>query len=180
MNLEINKFSQIFLIGQSGSGKTTIGKILADKLSFEFIDTDTCITSEMKLSINEIFNTMGEQFFRQKEFELLKNIDKSKKIVISTGGGLPEISNSFKLMKKNGLIIWINSSPKEIEKRLDSSNRGHRPLLFNNDLDLIENLEEQLKKRYDVYSKADLIIKNDNINEIECSELIIKKLSDYE
>ena len=180
MNLEINKFSRIFLIGQSGSGKTTIGKILADKLSFEFIDTDTCITSEMKLSINEIFNTMGEQFFRQKEFELLKNIDKSKKIVISTGGGLPEISNSFKLMKKNGLIIWINSSPKEIEKRLDSSNRGHRPLLFNNDLDLIENLEEQLKKRYDVYSKADLIIKNDNINEIECSELILEKLSNYE
>ena len=91
MNLEINKFSQIFLIGQSGSGKTTIGKILADKLSFEFIDTDTCITSEMKLSIKEIFNTMGEQFFRQKEIELLKNIDRSKKIVISTGGGLPEI-----------------------------------------------------------------------------------------
>ena len=180
MNLEINKFSQIFLIGQSGSGKTTIGKILADKLSFKFIDTDTCITNEMKLSINEIFNTIGEQFFRQKEIELLKNIDKSKKIVISTGGGLPEISNSFKLMKKNGLIIWINSSPKEIERRLVSSNRGHRPLLFNNDLDLIENLEEQLKKRYDVYSKADLIIKNDNINEIECSELILEKLSNYE
>ena len=83
-------------------------------------------------------------------------------------------------MKKNGLIIWINSSPKEIERRLLSSNRGHRPLLFNNDLDLIENLEEQLKKRYDVYSKADLIIKNDNINEIECSELILEKLSNYE
>ena len=180
MNLEINKFSQIFLIGQSGSGKTTIGKILADKLSFKFIDTDTCITSEMKLSIKEIFNTMGEQFFRQKEIELLKNIDRSKKIVISTGGGLPEISNSFKLMKKNGFIIWINSSPKEIERRIVSSNRGHRPLLFNNDLDLIENLEEQLKKRYDVYSKADLIIKNDNINEIECSELILEKLSNYE
>ena len=180
MNLEINKFSQIFLIGQSGSGKTTIGKILADKLTFEFIDTDTYITSEMKLSIKEIFNTMGEQFFRQKEIELLKNIDRSKKIVISTGGGLPEISNSFKLMKKNGFIIWINSSPKEIERRLVSSNRGHRPLLFNNDLDLIENLEEQLKKRYDVYSKADLIIKNDNINEIECSELILEKLSNYE
>ena len=180
MNLEINKFSQLFLIGQSGSGKTTIGKILADKLSFEFIDTDTCITNEMKLSIKEIFNTMGEQFFRQKEIDLLKNIDKSKKNVISTGGGLPEISSSFKLMKKNGLIIWINSSPKEIEKRLERSNRGHRPLLFNNDLDLIENLEEQLKKRYDVYSKADLIIKNDNINEIECSELILEKLSNYE
>ena len=180
MNLEINKFSQIFLIGQSGSGKTTIGKILADKLSFKFIDTDTCITNEMKLSIKEIFNTMGEQFFRQKEIELLKNIDRSKKIVISTGGGLPEISNSFKLMKKNGFIIWINSSPKEIERRLVSSNRGHRPLLFNNDLDLIENLEEQLKKRYDVYSKADLIIKNDNINEIECSELILEKLSNYD
>ena len=114
-------------------------------------------------------------------FELIREIKEYfSEIVISTGGGLPEISNSFKLMKKNGLIIWINSSPKEIEKRLDSSNRGHRPLLFNNDLDLIENLEEQLKKRYDVYSKADLIIKNDNINEIECSELILKKLSDYE
>ena len=180
MNLEINKFSQIFLIGQSGSGKTTIGKKLANKLSFEFIDTDTCITNEMKLSINEIFNKMGENFFREKEIKLLKNIDKSKKIVVSTGGGLPEINESFEYMKKSGLIIWINSSPKEIEKRLVSSNRGHRPLLFNNNLNLIENLEEQLKKRYDVYSKADLIIKNDNINEIECTELILKKLSNYE
>ena len=180
MNLEINKLSQIFLIGQSGSGKTTIGKKLAKILSFDFVDTDTSITNEMKLSIDEIFNTMGEQFFRQKEIELLKKFDKSKKIVISTGGGLPEINESFKLMKKRGFIIWINSSPKEIEKRLISSNRGHRPLLFNNNLDLLENLEEQLKKRYDVYSKADLVIKNDNINEIECTELILKKLSNYE
>ena len=70
MNLEINKFSQIFLIGQSGSGKTTIGKILADKLSFKFIDTDTCITSEMKLSIKEIFNTIEHSSSSNKSLNL--------------------------------------------------------------------------------------------------------------
>tara|TARA_E500000331_G_scaffold355116_1_gene409813 strand:- start:197 stop:736 length:540 start_codon:yes stop_codon:yes gene_type:complete len=176
MNLEKNNINQIFLIGQSGSGKTTIGKKLAKKLSFKFVDTDECITKEMKLSVNEIFQQKGESFFREKEINLINSIVESKKIVISTGGGLPEINDSLDLMKKNGFIVWIKSSPREIEKRLVRSNKGHRPLLFNNNLDLIENLEEQLKKRYDVYSKADLTIKNDYISEIECTEEIMKKI----
>ena len=101
-------------------------------------------------------------------------------IIVSTGGGLPEINNSFELMQNNGLVIWIKSSPSEIEKRLLNSNRNHRPLLFNNELSLIKNLETQLEKRYDVYSKADLIIVNDNVNEAETIEMILKKLNNYE
>ena len=101
-------------------------------------------------------------------------------ILVATGGGLPEINDSFKTMQDNGLVIWIKSSPSEIEKRLLNSNRGHRPLLFNNELSLIENLETQLEKRYDVYSKADLIIVNDNIHEAETIEMILEELKNYE
>jgi len=179
MNLEKNKINQIFLIGQSGSGKTTIGKKLSKNLSFSYVDTDEYIENKLKLTISEIFQTKGEAFFRSNEKDLVKELSLSTKIVISTGGGLPENEETFDLMKKNGFIIWIKSSPKEIEKRLIDSNKNHRPLLFNNNLNLIDNLESQLKKRYDVYSRADLIINNDNIDENETTKLIEKELINY-
>ena len=134
----------------------------------------------MTLSISEIFNTKGELFFRNEEKKLLIKLKNQINIVVSTGGGLPEVNDAFDLMQNNGLVIWIKSSPVEIERRLHNSNRGHRPLLFNNKLSLIENLETQLEKRYDVYSKADLIIVNDNINESETIEMILKELKKYE
>ena len=93
---------------------------------------------------------------------------------------MPEVNDAFDLMQNNGLVIWIKSSPVEIERRLHNSNKGHRPLLFNNKLSLIKNLETQLEKRYDVYSKADLIVVNDNINESETIEMILKELKKYE
>ena len=176
MNLEKNNLTKIFLIGQSGSGKTTLGKKLSTKLKFDFLDTDEFITNEFALSISEIFNSKGELFFRNEEKKLLIKLKDQINIVVSTGGGLPEINDAFDLMQNNGFVIWIKSSPIEIERRLYNSNRGHRPLLFNNKLSLIENLETQLEKRYDVYSKADLIIVNDNINESETIEMILKEL----
>ena len=176
MNLEKNNLTKIFLIGQSGSGKTTLGKKLSTKLKFDFLDTDEFITNEFALSISEIFNSKGELFFRNEEKKLLIKLKNQINIVVSTGGGLPEINDAFDLMQNNGFVIWIKSSPIEIERRLYNSNRGHRPLLFNNKLSLIENLETQLEKRYDVYSKADLIIVNDNINESETIEMILKEL----
>ena len=180
MNLEKNNLTKIFLIGQSGSGKTTLGKKLSTKLKFDFLDTDEYITNELALSISEIFNSKGELFFRNEEKKLLIKLKNQKNIVVSTGGGLPEINDAFELMQDNGIVIWIKSSPSEIEKRLIDSNKGHRPLLFNNKLSLIKNLETQLEKRYDVYSKADLIIVNDNINESETIEMILKELKKYE
>ena len=180
MNLEKNNLSKIFLIGQSGSGKTTLGKKLSTKLKYDFLDTDEFITNEFALSISEIFNSKGELFFRNEEKKLLIKLKNQINIVVSTGGGLPEINDAFDLMQNNGFVIWIKSSPIEIERRLYNSNRGHRPLLFNNKLSLIENLETQLEKRYDVYSKADLIIVNDNINESETIEMILKELKKYE
>ena len=180
MNLEKNKITKIFLIGQSGSGKTTLGKKLSTKLKFDFLDTDEYITNEFSSSISEIFKSKGELFFRNEEKKILIKLKDKVNIIVSTGGGLPEINNSFELMQNNGLVIWIKSSPSEIEKRLLNSNRNHRPLLFNNELSLIKNLETQLEKRYDVYSKADLIIVNDNVNEAETIEMILKKLNNYE
>ena len=180
MNLEKNKITKIFLIGQSGSGKTTLGKKLSTKLKFDFLDTDEYITNEFSSSISEIFKSKGELFFRNEEKKILIKLKDKVNIIVSTGGGLPEINNSFELMQNNGLVIWIKSSPSEIEKRLLNSNRNHRPLLFNNELSLIKNLETQLEKRYDVYSKADLIIVNDNVNEAETIEIILKKLNNYE
>ena len=180
MNLEKNKPTKIFLIGQSGSGKTTLGKKLSVKLKFDFLDTDEFITNEFASSISEIFKSKGELFFRNEEKKILDSLKNKVNIVVATGGGLPEINDSFEMMQDNGLVIWIKSSPSEIDKRLLNSNRGHRPLLFNNELSLIENLETQLEKRYDVYSKADLIIVNDNIDEAETIEMILEELKNYE
>ena len=180
MNLEKNKPTKIFLIGQSGSGKTTLGKKLSAKLKFDFLDTDEFITNEFASSISD-----GDDFI-QITSPLSCIISKESFI---SGNPPPVATTIFTLFFNESSIFFSsflkNNSPldlniSEIEKRLINSNRGHRPLLFNNELSLIENLETQLEKRYDVYSKADLIIVNDNIDEAETIEMILEELKNYE
>ena len=160
-NIEYNR---IFLVGQSGSGKTSCGKALSDLINWKFIDTDEELILKHGKSIDDIFKESGEKFFRSEELMIAKELIKKDKIVISTGGGMPEIENIMGLMNHFGATFWLQTSPSEIESRLIKSNKSHRPLLFNNNLSLIENLEQQAKKRYSLYSRASFHIDTDNKN----------------
>tara|TARA_B100000686_G_scaffold351752_1_gene451387 strand:- start:404 stop:955 length:552 start_codon:yes stop_codon:yes gene_type:complete len=158
-NIENNR---VFLVGQSGSGKTSCGNILSSLINWEFIDTDEKLILKHNKSIDDIFRENGEEFFRSEELILIKELIEKDKIVISTGGGTPEVPNIMDLMNYYGSTFWLKASPSEIENRLTKSNKNHRPLLFNNNLSLIKNLEQQAKKRYSLYSLASFHIDTDN------------------
>ena len=158
-NIENNR---VFLVGQSGSGKTSCGNILSNLINWEFIDTDEKLILKHNKSIDDIFRENGEEFFRSEELILIRELIKKDKVVISTGGGTPEVPNIMNLMNDYGSTFWLKAGPSEIESRLTKSNKNHRPLLFNNNLSLIENLEQQAKKRYSLYSLASFHIDTDN------------------
>tara|TARA_B100001778_G_C18537801_1_gene606776 strand:+ start:488 stop:997 length:510 start_codon:yes stop_codon:yes gene_type:complete len=160
----------IFIIGAMGSGKSSIGKLLAEKTGRQFIDTDKEIEKNSKYDISTIFREYGEKCFRTKETTALLKLDQVKNHIIATGGGIILEQVNINFMKEMGLIIFLDISLKAQIKRVKY--RRHRPLLKS------YNLEEKLKvlknERDAIYNKiADYIIdvsekdKNTVVNEIE-------------
>ena len=119
-------YENIFLIGFMGT-KSTIGKLVSDKLNLDFIDTDHVLEERFNMSITNIFKKYGEDYFRQLEHKLIQEIIRDKNALISTGGGTPIYYGSMAIMKKNGLVITLEASPHILWQRLKSSE--NRPLL---------------------------------------------------
>ncbi len=120
--------TKVFFIGFMGTGKSTIGKLVADKLNLDFVDTDCLIEDELNMSISNIFKRYGEDCFRELEHEIICNLigDKAGK-VIATGGGTPLYHGNMELMKGEGLVIGLDASPYELWLRLRECQ--DRPLL---------------------------------------------------
>ena len=171
MLLNINNKLNITLCGMMGSGKSAIGKILANKLDYNFIDIDKMIEIETKKSIKKIFEDHGEKYFRDLEEKITINILENKETIISLGGGAiinKKIRNSI---KKNSYNIYLSVDVDILTKRLQNSKT--RPLLYKKDLK--KELINLISIREKFYRKADLVIKNEK-NIIETTENIIKKL----
>ncbi len=119
--------SLIFLTGFSGSGKSTIGPLLANSLGYEFLDLDQSIEKQVGKSINTIFAEHGEEWFRALEAETLQHILNKRDMVISLGGGVLENDQSFALIQQIGTLVYLKSPVKTLAKRLAS--KSDRPLL---------------------------------------------------
>lgn len=143
--------SNLVLIGMPLSGKTTLGKILANAFKKEFIDIDKEIVDREKKSINEIFETKGEEYFRKLEIELYDEYSKKNNFIISTGGGIVKNLESIYKFKQNGMIVFID---RKIEKMVVKNN--NRPLTKNK-----HDIEKLFKERYDLYlNNSDIKINN--------------------
>ena len=158
MSLSINNKINITLCGMMGSGKTAVGKSIANMLNYKFIDTDKQIEKITKKSIKEIFNEDGEKFFRNLEEKIITSFLNEKNIIISLGGGSIINKNIRKLIKKNSYNIYLHVKIDILIKRLQNSN--NRPLIVNTDLNT--TLNELFEKRKKFYQKADLILSNEN------------------
>ncbi|MBM31777.1 MAG: shikimate kinase [Chloroflexi bacterium] len=161
----------LYLIGLSGTGKTTCGRILSEKLNFIFIDLDKEISKNENTSITEIFLKKGEKYFRKIESSLLEKFSKKKNHIISTGGGIIENNSNMRIMKNSGKIIWLTASPKEISKRLSSKYAEKRPLL--GDSPNIQTISQMLEKREFLYNQAEFKINTDNNSPTQ----VVKNLS---
>ena len=160
-----------YLIGMMGSGKSSVGKLLANKLQFSNIDIDKEIEKDEKLSIKEIFEKKGENYFTEIESKYL--LRKRKLAVVSCGGGIILNKQNREFLRTSGYTIYLKSSIPTLEIRL--LNNNNRPLLNNDNLK--ENLKNIYNKRKKLYtSTANTTVITDRRSVKEVCELIIKKL----
>lgn len=151
--------SNIILIGFMGSGKTSVGISLAKKLSCPFQDTDQLIEKKAGITIKQMFETQGEEYFREYETNLLHELKLSlENTVISTGGGMPLRDQNARLLKDLGHVIYLQVEAETVLKRLASDTS--RPLLQSEDRKL--RIEQLLSERAPLYKRAaDHIIETD-------------------
>ncbi|ROR27142.1 shikimate kinase [Mobilisporobacter senegalensis] len=124
----------IILIGFMGSGKTSVGKLLAKSLSFQFIDTDEEIEEKNKMKISKIFDVYGEEYFRDLETNYIKNlIHHIQSSVISTGGGLPVREGNSEILRELGVVVYLKARKETIINRVKEDDT--RPLLQTDDLE---------------------------------------------
>lgn len=145
----------IVLIGMSGAGKTTIGLAISYKLKMSFVDMDAYIEKKYYMSISEMFEKYGEEYFRNLETETAKYLSENyKNTIISTGGGVVMRPENMEHLKKAGTVVYINRT---VENILSTLNAEKRPLLKSNP----EKLYEMYEKRHPLYVKyADICIMN--------------------
>lgn len=148
-------YEQLILTGPMGSGKSSLGQILAGQLGFGFIDLDHLIAQQAGKNINRIFHEDGEERFRQLETAVLESIIGQRQVVIATGGGAVLSETNRGLMGRNGLVVNLTAALSELVKRLEPTN--DRPLLKGE-----EPLESRIKRiveeREPFYAEADIRI----------------------
>ncbi len=165
----------IILTGFMGTGKSVVGKLVAQKTGLIFVDTDEMIVDIAGKSINSIFEEDGEGVFRQIETQVLSEACRNNGRVISTGGGAVTIEGNLRIMKDSGLLVALTASSDTILGRIEDE--GHRPLLKMDNSK--QKIEELLLKRQAFYKKADIVIDTTNISPDAVAEKIIKlKLPD--
>ncbi len=146
--------ASIYLIGYMASGKTTFGKKLANALQYDFIDLDALIEKEEGISITEIFQTKGEEYFREIENNVLKQTVSIKNAVISCGGGTPCFYNNMDFINNNGLSIWLNPPLGFIIDRIKKE-PNQRPLVKGLTGDALKvKVEHHYYERIPFYNKA--------------------------
>lgn len=159
----------IVLIGMMGSGKTTIGKLLGEKLTLRSIDIDVIIEHNEKRTISEIFQNEGEKYFRNIERETIKKIFTNKDLIISLGGGAFEDQLTRELLLKNSTVIYLKTSPNVILERI--KNNTNRPLLKNQMT--VEKIQSIILQRQKNYELANITILTDNKNTDKIVEEIL-------
>ena len=113
----------IVLIGMMGCGKSTIGSLLSETLSRRLVDTDALIVEREGRSINEMFANHGEQYFRDRELEVSRELGQEQDLIIACGGGLPLQCACTEALKQNGTIVWLRRDPGETYDTMDNSGR---------------------------------------------------------
>ena len=145
-----------------GSGKTTVGRAIAERYNLKLIDTDEYIVESEKKSINDIFAEIGEAGFRRLETEKLRSMLGIRDSIVSTGGGIVISEENRKILKKLGRVVYLKTSPDTIFERV--KNDDQRPLLKSgSEAELKKKINDILSKRLELYADAaDIIVETDN------------------
>lgn len=164
--------TNLAFIGFMGSGKTTVGKILAQKTGVPFVDVDRRIVAKTGMEINSIFNTYGESYFRDIEEETLNEIMAKKHQIVSCGGGIILREANRQLLKRQAINCWLYNSPETALSRIKNSNR---PLLNNENP--IATAHALLEERTALYHEiAHYKIFTENLSLIQVTDIIYEEI----
>jgi len=162
----------IYLVGFMGTGKTTVGRMIADSKKRRFVDLDELIELREKRSIADIFAKEGEGYFRELEGKTLEEVAGSGFQVVACGGGIVISPVNIEVMKKTGKIICLTANPEVILKR--TQGYSHRPLL--NVDNPAGKIKELLEKRAQFYALSDMTIDTSELSIKEVADEIVKVL----
>ena len=165
----------IALIGFMGTGKSSVGRLIADQLNFEFIDTDDWIEQQSGKSVSRIFAEDGEPVFRQWENQVVLQLGTSTSTVISTGGGLGANEKHLERLKDHSVVVCLWASPEKIWSRVQ--HQSHRPLL--QDPDPLLKIRQLLASREAVYKQADVLLNTDLRSVREVAQLAVHHYHSY-
>lgn len=167
---------RIFLLGFMGVGKSTLGRMASEQLQIKFLDFDTLIEEDQKLTISEIFAEYGEAFFRKLEHDLLRDVIQTEDdFIMGTGGGLPCFHRNLEVMNEHGYSIYLRANPESIVDRLEKSS-GSRPLIANKSKEeLTSFVLEILETRSKFYQQATEILDVDlTLSKMENTEHLVE------
>jgi shikimate kinase len=172
MTITLLESKNIFLIGPTGAGKSTVGTLLAEKMKWNYVDIDALIETQQNQSINTIFSESGEPFFRELETNLLKEeAQETQKTVIATGAGIILNPFNIEVMKQNGVMIYLKVSIEEQLKRIQQDTKNSRPLLESQDILL--TLQTMALRRNELYEQAEYSVDTDGLSSQQVMDLIM-------
>ncbi len=148
----------IFLIGFMASGKTTVGRLLAERLEWAFVDLDKLIEDGAGKTVADIFAAEGEAGFRKRETEAVRGVAKRREVVVATGGGAPCREENVEAMLTEGRVFWLDVSPEEAVRRAGSA--SGRPLL-DREADPLAAARKLLDARRPFYKRAHAGVETD-------------------
>ena len=152
--VDSRQIHNLALIGFMGTGKSCVGRIVAELMHFTFLDTDKVIEARAGKSISKIFEEDGEQAFREWERRIVEELTHRVKTVIATGGGLPTGESNLASLKSHALVVCLWAGPERIWERV--KDHSHRPLL--NEPDPLEKIRRLLAEREPYYRQADVLV----------------------
>jgi len=172
---------RIFLMGFMGSGKSTIGPILANTIGYDFLDIDRAIETRTKKSVTEIFREDGEQYFRSVERDIISQIIAHPRLVVSLGGGTVTDPELFRVIASSGILVYLKVTPEQLYRRLHR--KTDRPLLADiegnrlGEPELRDRIQTLYTSREPIYSKADIVVMTDDTRVGITVDQIVKLLS---
>jgi shikimate kinase len=158
---------KLILIGLRGTGKSTVGALLAEHLQWPFLDTDLLVQQRAGRTIREIFESGGEPAFRQAESAIVREVARETQAVIATGGGAVLDAENVRVLRDNGFVVHLSADPSELWRRIsqDSASHGTRPRLLNDASSGPEELRKLMRARAAVYAQA----RDAEVNVEECT-----------
>jgi len=152
-----------------GTGKSSVGRVVASHLRFSFVDTDELIESRAGKSIADIFAQAGEPVFRELETQLVQELARAQKTVISTGGGLVANAANLASLKEHAMVVCLWASPELIWERVRG--QSHRPLL--KDADPLGKIRQLLAAREPIYRQADVLVNTEQRSSKEVAQHVL-------